>query len=82
MKTKDKITGYSIGIILAIISVALFFSCSTVQAQTKPTGKTIKIGSTIVPDTTKVYTGTHGGKYFFKLSAKSGKIYKHYIKVK
>ena len=64
--------------VIAILSLLSLFACVPVPAQTVK--HTVKIGSSIVPDTTLVRVGPRGGKYFFKLSAKTGKIYKHYLK--
>lgn len=64
--------------VIAILSLLSLFACVPVPAQTVK--HTVKIGSSIVPDTTLVRVGARGSKYFFKLSAKTGKIYKHYLK--
>ena len=64
--------------VIAILSLLSLFACVPVPAQTVK--HTVKIGSSIVPDTTLVRAGARGGKYFFKLSAKTGKIYKHHLK--
>jgi hypothetical protein len=64
--------------VIAILSLLSLFACVPVPAQTIK--HTVKMGSSIVPDTTQIRTGSKGSKYFWKLSAKSGKPYKCYIK--
>ena len=59
-------------IIMILVAVLLLIAAATFAG-------TKKIGVTIVPDTTKVYKGAKGGSYFWKLSAKTGKVYKHYL---
>ena len=63
--------------VVILLTVLFLFSIAGISQ--KPT-HTVKIGSSIVPDTTQIRTGSKGSKYFWKLSAKSGKIYKCYIK--
>jgi len=67
-------------IILTILTAIFLSSCVPLPAQTPM--KTKKIESTIVPDSTKIYTGAKGGRYFWKISIKTGKPYKHYLKNK
>ena len=66
---------------ITTLLVILCLSASALAGQptTTKTNGTIKIGVTTVPDTTKVYTGARGSKYFWKMSGKSGKPYKHYL---
>lgn len=67
-------------ILSAIAIFLLIFLTAFMMMAAKPdTVKTKKIGSTIVPDTTKIYQGVRGGKYIWKLS-KTGKVYKMYLK--
>jgi hypothetical protein len=77
-----------------VFVIVFAFSIAMSHAQTKVTasatiskevkqpeawkGKTIKLGSSIVPDTTKLRTGSRGGQYYYKLS-KNGNVYKCYI---
>jgi hypothetical protein len=63
--------------IVILLTVLFLFSITGISQ--KPT-HTVKIGSSIVPDTTQVRVGARGSRYFFKLSAKTGKIYKQYLK--
>jgi hypothetical protein len=65
--------------IVILLTVCLLFSIAGISQ--KPT-HIVKIGSSIVPDTTLVRVGARGSKYFFKLSAKTGKIYRCYIREK
>jgi hypothetical protein len=65
--------------IVILLTVLFLFSIAGISQ--KPT-HIVKIGSSIVPDTTLVRVGARGSKYFFKLSAKTGKIYKCYIREK
>jgi hypothetical protein len=65
--------------IVILLTVLFLFSIAGISQ--KPT-HIVKIGSSIVPDTTLVRVGARGSKYFFKLSAKTGKIYRCYIREK
>jgi hypothetical protein len=78
-------------IIVFIASIAMSHAQTTKSATASATiskevkqpeawkGKTKKIGSTIVPDSTTIFKGSRGGLYFYKWSEKCNRILKVYI---